>query len=347
MSTWDGLNNWYYSGQGVLLMGPRTAAGKPFGLLPVGNVSSLKLTLNENVLEHKESQSGNRLSDLRIAIETTGGISAVLESINSRNLALALRGDRSEQLAGSVTAEAVTGHAGLVTPLKFAKVSAVVAKRGGTTLTAFVAPGTPWDYKLNADAGSLLINDGSTDLVTGLTTGGTAPSAVAVGNPTVFTYASTPALAVVGARQLITGLTGADAALVNGKAFEITVVSPTQVSVNVDTTGKTITLGTPLSFFDGQPLTVDYSFAGQHLVQAMTQPLREFFLRFEGLNTADGGKPVIVEVFKVQLSAAKELELISDTVQNLTMEGSMLNDPLQATGSKFFREILLRGFGTV
>lgn len=110
----------------------------------------------------------------------------------------------------------------------------------------------------------------------------------------------------------------------------------------MDTTGKTITLGTPLSFFDGTALTSTYVHAGHIQVDALINPATDYFVRFEGLNTADGNKPVIVDIFRMQSAPLKELALIADTVQNMVLEGTILYDSLQSSGSKYFRERLLR-----
>lgn len=345
MSVWDG-NNFYYSGQGVMLVGKRTALGKPQGLIPVGNVSSLKIAIATTTLTHKESQSGARLTDLRIATETNGTLTAVMENINSVNLKLALLADRTDHLGGSVTDEAISGYLGAAYPLKFARVTVTNVKRGATTLTLYTNDATPWDYKKNEAAGSLFFNDGlGSALVGAITTGGTDVTAITLTNPTRLTVA-VPSQTVVGDKMVVTGAAGADAALLNGKAFEILAIigSPgTAVDINLDTTGKTITVaGTEPTFFDGNALTCTYTFAAQKILDTLTQPIQERWIRFEGLNTADGNNPVIIDVFKAQFSAASEVDLISDALQNLSLEGTLLSDPLQVTGSKWFKETLIR-----
>ncbi len=339
MSTWDG-NNFYYSGQGVVLIGKRDSSGKPAGLLPVGNCSALKISLSSSVLEHKESQTGQRGIDLRITTELKNTLSVTVENYTAKVLSDALRGNRITKLGASVTSEAINGYLGAVQPFKYARVSSVVLKRGATTLTVYTNDATPFDYKYNADAGSFWLNDGSIVAASGLTTGGTAPTAITVGNPTEVTVANT---AAVGSMAMFSGFTGADAALLNGKAFEVVAGSDaTKVKLNVDTTGKTITLGTPLSFFDGVALSADYTYAGQNIVEAFTVGAPERWLRFEGLNTADTNSPVVVDVFKFLLDPTKDLDLISDGLQAFVLEGSVLADPLQTTGSKYFRETLIR-----
>lgn len=67
------------------------------------------------------------------------------------------------------------------------------------------------------------------------------------------------------------------------------------------------------------------------------------FPGFEGLNTADSNQPVIVEAFRCQFDPAGVLALIADeTVQSFELEGSILADLTRSTGSKYFRERLLR-----
>lgn len=335
MSTFDRSTK-YYSGQGVVSLGDRSATGKGINLKPLGNVTDLKINTTTSTLEGKEAQSGQRAVDYRLTTETNVKCSITIENFSRDILALAMRGDYTDKAAGSVTGEALAGYPGAIAAFANIKVSAVTVKRGATPLILYTNDATPWDYKLNADAGSIMLNDGSTTVVSAITTGGTAPTAIAVGATTSITVANT---AKVGDYAVITGLAGADAALVNGKWFKIVTASPTVITLAVDTTGKTITIGIPLSAFSGVALTADYSYAAQVKVDALTGAAPEKYLRFEGLNTLDGNNPVIVEIFKFVLDPAQEFFLISgEQAAQLTIEGSVLSDTLQSSGSKFYRE---------
>lgn len=339
MPTWD-RQSFYYSGQGVLLVGSRDSLGKPKGLTAIGNCSASAINIETSVLEHKESQSGQRATDLRVTTETKCNITMTLENFASDVLALALRGDSTRVLASSVVAEAVTLYNGKVLKLANAQASAVAVRRGATTLTAYTNDTTIYDYKTNLPAGSLQMNDGSIIGLAGLTTGGTAPTAISVGASTSVTVANT---AVVGDFVSFTGFAGADAALINSKTLKILTASATVITVDLNTVGKTITIGVPLSAFDGVALVVDYAWALQYRVDALTQGSAERFLRFEGLNTADGNNPVVVEVFKFLADPAQEVNLIGDdNIAQFVLQGSVLSDSLQATGSKFFKQTLLR-----
>ena len=260
MATWDRQTN-YYSGQGVVMIGEYDDDGNVAGLTPVGNVTTLKVTIESSTEEHKESQSGQRAVDNRRVTETKAGVSMTLENFSRDTLALALRGGYTAIAAGSVTDQAMIAALGKVQPLGHVKVSAVTVSKGATVLVAYTNDSTPYDYKLNADAGSIQ-------------------------------FAATP---------------------------------------------------TTAGLVDGDDLTVDYTYAAQARVDALTEGTKERFLRFEGLNTMDDLAPVVVECFKFVVDPAKELALITDDeMASFELEGSLLSDATRTTGSKFFRQLLLR-----
>lgn len=261
MAVWDTQSN-YFSGQGVVLIGSRDANGKPTGLKPVGNVRDLKITIETQTLEHKESQSGQRAVDFRLATETKASLTMTLEHYSRENLALALRGDGIVVPAGSVIDEPLTFYAGAVMPLAHVKVSSVAVTQGATPLVARAGT-APWDYDVNAEAGSLLFNgDAATRATSGLT--------------------------------------------------------------------------------DGTALLVDYDYAAQTRVEALTQAAPERFLRFEGLNTLNGNAPVVVEVPRFVIDPAKEYGLITaGDAAAFELAGSVLIDNAITSGSRFFRQMMV------
>lgn len=340
MTTFDRSSN-FYSGQGVVLIAERNADGTPKGFIAQGDVSKLQIANAATVQKIKETQSGQRSTakQLETVLEVT--LTMAVANHSHDTVAKALRGGYTTVAAGSVTGEAIKGYAGAITALGKLKLSSVAIKRGAQALTAYVNDSTVWDYKLNTEAGSIQINDGlGGALVDKLTTGGTAPTVITVGATTTVTVANT---ASAGDKVVFSGFAGADAALINGKAHTIVSATSTQVVIDLNTTGKTITLGTPLSFFDGGALAADYSYAAQYQVDALTSGSVERYLRFEGLNTLDSNAPVIVEVFKFELSPSESLDLINDEAEStFTLTGSVLYDALQTSGSKYYRERLLR-----
>ena len=339
MSTFD-RQSFYFSGQGVVMMGTRDSLGRAKGYTPVGNCSACAISIETAVLEHKESQSGGRATDLRVTTETKSNISMTLDNFSAEILALALRGEFTTFQPATVTAEAMTLFNAKVLRIPKAKISALAVRRGATTLVLYTNDTTPHDYKSNLDAGSIQMNNGAVIGISALTTGGTAPTAITVGATTSITVANT---AVIGDFVSFTGFAGADAALINGKAHKILTASATVITIELNTVGKTITIGVPLSAFDGVALVVDYTYALQYTVDALTLGSQERSLRFEGLNTADNNQPVVIEVFKFVIDPTQELPLIGDeNIAQFVMQGSVLSDTLQATGSKFFKQTLLR-----
>jgi len=336
MATWD-IQSYYYSGQGVVMAALRDAQGNPMGFTPYGNVSNLKVSITESVIEHKESQSGQRLVDFRQSTETKGSVTMEVENHTARALADAWRGQAAVIPGGSVTGVPLKWYPGMVVDLGGLKVSAVSLQRSAVSLTPYTNESTPYDYRINEEAGSVMYNDGS---VVGLATAPqTAVTGVDVGVTTTITVTNT---AVAGQKVGFAGFAGADAAMLNGKVFTIATASPTQITLALDTTAKVITFAAAKAIFEGEDIVGAYTTAGFNQVEAMTLGNKEIWLRFEGLNTADGNAPVVVDIFKVRVDPPKETALIMDDVQKFTLEGSVLADPTRLTGSKFFRERLLR-----
>lgn len=94
------MANYYYSGQGSLLIAERDeGTGKPKGFLPVGNVPELTINIETSKLEHKESETGSRLTDLTIITEKKGTFEFKLENLSLDNLAMGLWVKRQLSLA--------------------------------------------------------------------------------------------------------------------------------------------------------------------------------------------------------------------------------------------------------
>ena len=196
----------YFSGQGRVYVGARDASGNPQAMRWLGNVPELKVSLNVETLEHKESYSGQRLTDLQLIKGKDGEFSATIEDFSIENLELTLYGQTSSVTAGTVTAEALpTGAvAGGLYLLANQFVSSVVVRDSAgspATLTANT------HYKVHAEQGAIeLLN--------------------------------------------ITGFT--------------------------------------------QPFRVDYAYGAARRLAMFKSGQPEVWLRFDGLNTADGNKPVTV-----------------------------------------------------
>lgn len=226
----------YFSGQGRVYLAQRDTAGNPLSLRWVGNVPDLKISLNVETIEHKESYSGQRLTDLQIIKSKDGEFSCTLEEFSSENFELSLFGQTSQVNSGSVTDEALpTGIAdGDLRLLTHQFVSAVtVTDSAGTP----AVEGT--DYRVHA-----------------------AQGAIEFLSVTHFT----------------------------------------------------------------QPFLVSYSYGAAKRTAMFKSAQPEVWLRFDGINTADGNRPVIVDLYRVAINPTKDLSLISDELQKFELSGKVLAD---------------------
>ena len=86
-------------------------------------------------------------------------------------------------------------------------------------------------------------------------------------------------------------------------------------------------------------LTVDYSYGEYAAIEALTTKAVELELTFGGLNEADSGKPVVVDIFRASQGVTKSLALITKSFGALDVEGSVLMDATKTgTGiSKYYK----------
>ncbi len=158
--------SYYASFQGRVYLGKRDINGLPIEVRSPGNVADLKLSLKTEVLEHYESQSGQRSLDHRMIKSKSATINLAIEEFTKENLALALYGTHVATTGGTVTDEPVGGAAPVVGDRYFLahpKVSTLVVK-DSTGTPATLTLGT--HYTADTDFGALQFLD---------TTGLTAP----------------------------------------------------------------------------------------------------------------------------------------------------------------------------
>lgn len=315
----------YFAGQGVLLIGLRSATGKPMGLRHVGNVPALSIGISQEVVDHKESQTGTYSTDKTIVKSTEVTASAQLEDFNSKNIAMLLNSVAKPVAAGAVASANIYASLGAVSPLDHLRVSDVVVTGANGALVAFDedSPEAHYDYKVNTEAGSIEFSETAKGL-------GTVITAVEVGATTALTVAGTNL--AVGDLVQLSGFEGTGAQEVNGKWVSVTSANPTQVIVALDTTGLILTTaaGTTLAH-EGMTVNVAYSYDSFTEVEALTRGKVEMYWRFEGLNAVDSDyTPVVVDMFKVSSKPLQELSLIADQVQSFTIEASILADTARA-----------------
>lgn len=129
-------------------------------------------------------------------------------------------------------------------------------------------------------------------------------------------------------------------ALKRQKVSAVTIKDSAATPVTVATTDYTvdadfgsITIVNPASYT--QPLKAEYAYAAADSVAFFTQAIQEVSIRFEGVNTADGNKKVLCEIYRVALDPTKDLGLISNDFGKFTIEGSVLVDSTKSADLVF------------
>lgn len=228
----------YYSGQGKAFIAAATA-GVPGAFRYVGNCPILQVALEVDVLEHKESTSGQRLTDLRIIRGKSSKFTFTLEEFEKKNLALALYGADSS-ISGSTAS----------------------AEQAPVTM----AVGDYWRL-LHPDVSSLVITDSA----------------------------------------------GSPATLVLNTDYEITSAKHGMVKI----------LG--LAAYT-QPFKAAYTYATRTSIKMLTEGFTDRWVRFNGLNTVDTNRAVVVDLYKVNFDPIAQMDLISDDIWKMELSGGALYD---------------------
>ena len=93
-----------------------------------------------------------------------------------------------------------------------------------------------------------------------------------------------------------------------------------------------------------QPFTVDYAYGAAQSTAMFTQPLPERWVRFEGLNTANSNREVVIDLYRVSISPTRELSLIGDELMRFELTGRVLADltkPADGAMGQFGRMVVL------
>jgi len=95
----------------------------------------------------------------------------------------------------------------------------------------------------------------------------------------------------------------------------------------------------PTNLSEGDELEVSYTPALQSVIQALISTGQEFRLYFNGLNEAQSGRKVAVDLHRVKFSPAESLPFIGDEFGEVQVSGEALKDPsIQATDtSPYFK----------
>ena len=271
---------------------------------PIGNVSDLKFSLTEEKKELRDHQNagGGMANTLRriSAVE----MDMTMHDFVGANVALALFGSATAIAGASATDEPVTLYAGGLTSL---------AKINPSAVSIDSADGTAASARANSTAYALgdfykpAIANGHYYKVTVAGTSAGAP-------PTFPTDGTTVADGTATVQDM-----GLIAYPTDGSYYQVT---PGGIWVPDTATFAQI------SATQGVAALVDYTYSAQNVVQALVNAGLEYQMRFVGLNEAQSGKPVIVDVHKQRFGPGAELALITDDYGAIALKADVLKDTL-------------------
>ena len=352
----------YFSGQGVVLVSTRRADGTPNGFRNVGNVSSLVIAMETTVLEHKESSTGSRTTDLRLITENKATVTMNLENFEAANLEIGLFGTTTQLVSAAVANELTRATPGRTSITDGISISLVTVDR--------VAEGDV-DFASVADDDTVTI-DG--DIYTAEDTTG-ADAANKIFDVSGDDEASINSLiAVVNAQTAVLTYEvrvdpGLDVskmqiyAITPGTAGNSLTLAESTSSARITVSGATFTLGAAatittdylinaeagsifLPTTSGIPadtnIHIDYTHATLDRTDSFIVGQPEIWVRFEGLNTAKSNETFVVDIFKFTPDPLSEQQLIGDEVGAIELTGSALADTDRPAGtSQFFRELTI------
>ncbi len=167
---------------------------------------------------------------------------------------------------------------------------------------------------------------GSVDAVTGSTvTGEVLPNPITVGALNLFAKQNVSAV-------VITDSTGSPKTLPGGQ-YSVN-AKHGSIVINDKTTGGAYV----------EPFKAAYTYGAVTRIGLLTQASIERWIRFEGINTADANREVVLDLYRVAFDPAKELALISDSIAKFELAGSALLDDKRESNDvmgQFGRLILL------
>lgn len=318
----------YTLGKGVVFFDQKNlGTGLYVGERDLGNAPAFAFNVALEKLEHFSSRGGLKAKDKEIISQITPGVTFTLDEINKENLALLTLADLNDvtQVAGSITAEAITAHLGLRSDLSKRSimhwqlpydneiddnvifvVGEIVTGAGGATgvvlaITGDADSGILTIAKTNATAfvdSEIITGDGSGNADVNSATGGT----VGTGTPVVLVQDATDTTTYVA-----------------GDDYELS----TSLKDGVIGRIKVID-GGAIAEDEVLHVTFGYLAASYTEVRAFANTQVEGKLRFVSDNPA--GADQELEIWRVSLAPTGDTALIGDDWSTLGFTGEILKD---------------------
>lgn len=280
---------WSLIGEGKIFMGLRSG-GK---MRPVGQVKEFKLEVGEETKELKNYQGGGGLAD---SVSFISKVEATFNfaSLNTKNLAMALRGTDTVTTSTVVAAEDHTAYSG-----GFLALSGI----GPTSVSVTVNPASTWTATTPYAVGDIIKPLTANTHFYKCTTAGTS----AASEPT----------------WPLDGSTVTDGTVV---WQDMGTMALTTSEFETNSAGVMIPESTTKISDSGTVVQVGYTTTAGSLIQTLVSAGDEYRIVFAGTNFARAGKPLTVEMYRVKFSPTKDLSLIGDDFASLTLTAAVLKD---------------------
>lgn len=327
------MSTTYFLGSGELFVGARTAAGLNQGFLSIGNAPKIELSGEATFITHKESITGENLTDLKLPKDKMLKLQADFENFSKENLALAFYGAVNAITGTTATAEAFTPA-----PADYTLVAADLGKQfkllhsGISSVTIKDSAGSPATLPSTKGVSSITLTAGGTGYTTGslvFTGGGGSGAAgtfIAAGG-----IVTSVTLTAYGS-----GYTSAPVvSAASGSGLAVTVAIGTYYDLDLVAGAVTMNLiGTGPSAGYTQPFTADYTYANATQIGFMTEDIVEKCILFRGINTAvTPAKYTVIELYRVQFEPSKNFNFIDDNLGKFSFSGEALQDTTKAASA--------------
>jgi hypothetical protein len=312
-----------FIGKGKVYLGPFGGAG---ALRPVGNCSKLTLGIDEEtkkILDYMSAGGGVAAKMSRISGLT---VTMSLREFTAENVALAVYGESTPVTAGTISShEAHTAYKGGLIRLLHVNPSAVVVNATNGTIET---------VSLGNGGTGYTVNDVLTVVHSGAALGTVRVDTVNAGVILTITRIAKGTGYTVANGKAVTGGTGSNATI-----NVLTINGPRTITTDYLVVPGGIFITEAGAIADAEAITVDYAYTAQNVIQAIVESAQEFVMAFDGLNEAQTGLPVIVDMFRIKFGPTKALDMIEDDFGTLELTGELLiDDTKTGTGiSQYFK----------
>lgn len=308
---------------------PYGSAAKP---TPIGNVLALTLEHSEDVQTQPDLTRAGGGIHAEVRRVTGMTVSMTLADLNVTNLARAVLGTVAGIDSGVVTGEVHTN----ITKGSLLRLAHINPTNVVVTQNSLPAGSIADESHVGVNQGDTVVLAHPPTAITAVKVGAdlaTAATVPAAGN---YTLAATGVLVTAAAPDIPN-----DSRIFVTYEHGSVAGSPVAAAGNYEVRAEGVfVLEDAASIADEASVSVAYEYGAYATIDALTQAATELELTFGGLNEADSGKPVLLEIWRASQGVTSSLAMLQESgFGNLEVTGAVLQDPGKAgVGvSKYYR----------